>query len=308
MAWEPGYRVARMAHGPLVEALVAQGELVAADAALTTAGLDGDLTDSYMLNFVLFARGKLRLAQGRNAEGIADLEELGRRETKWRGQQPRRLPVPLAARPRRRARRRAIWPPRSCELARAWGAAGALGRALRVHGLVTGDLDRLRESVDVLDGSPWRLEHAHSLIELGAAIRRDGHRTAAREPLHAGMELAHACAAEPLVARARAELLATGARPRRMAAAGSTPSPPPSAGSPTWPPTGMTNRQIAQALFVTSANRRGPPHPRLPEARHHLPGTATSAPHRRSAMSTRAIRPDVPPRAISAARSDRSSV
>jgi DNA-binding CsgD family transcriptional regulator/tetratricopeptide (TPR) repeat protein len=250
-AWEPGYRVARMAHGPLVEALVAQGDLVAAEAALTTAGLDGDLADNYMLNFVLFARGKLRLAQGRDAQGIADLEELGRRETKWRGSNPAIFPyrslLALAGVPHA-----ADLAAEELELARTWGAAGALGRALRAHGLVAADLDDLHESVEVLAGSPWRLEHAHSLIELGAATRRDGHRTAAREPLHAGMELAHACAAEPLVTRARAELVATGARPRRMSRSGIDALTASERRVVDMAAGGLTNRQIAQALFVTS--------------------------------------------------------
>jgi DNA-binding CsgD family transcriptional regulator len=138
------------------------------------------------------------------------------------------------------------------ELARTWGAAGALGRALRAHGLVTGDVDDLRKSVVVLAGSPWQLEHAHSLIELGAAFRRSGHRTAAREPLHAGMELAHACAAEPLVTRAHAELLATGARPRRMSRSGIDALTAAERRVVDMAARGLTNRQIAQALFVTS--------------------------------------------------------
>jgi DNA-binding CsgD family transcriptional regulator len=250
-AWEPGYRVARMAHGPLVEALVAEGNLAAADTALATAGLDGDLPDGYMVNFVLFARGKLRLAQGRPAEGIADLEELGRRESKWRGANPAVFPyrslLAIAGVPD--AHRLAA---EELELARAWGTAGALGRALRAHGLVTGDLDELRLSAAVLDGSPWPLEHAHSLIELGAATRRSGHRAAASEPLYAGMELAHRCAAEPLVARARVELLATGARPRRMTRRGIDALTATERRVAEMATAGLTNRQIAQALFVTT--------------------------------------------------------
>ena len=64
-AWEPGYRVARMAHSPLAESLVDQGELAAADELLSGAGFGADIPDTYMLNFVLFARGRLRFAQGR---------------------------------------------------------------------------------------------------------------------------------------------------------------------------------------------------------------------------------------------------
>ena len=43
-------------------------------------------------------------------------------------------------------------------------------------------LERLRESEQVLDGSGARLEHARSLIDYGAALRRAGERRAAREP------------------------------------------------------------------------------------------------------------------------------
>jgi DNA-binding CsgD family transcriptional regulator len=138
------------------------------------------------------------------------------------------------------------------ELARAWGAAGALGRALRAHGLVTEDVDDLRRSVAVLDGSPWRLERAASLIELGAAMRRAGHRTVAREPLRAGMELVHICAAAPLVARARGELLATGARPRRVRRRGIEALTATDRRVAEMAAGGLTNRQIAQALFVTT--------------------------------------------------------
>lgn len=46
---------------------------------------------------------------------------------------------------------------------------------MRVLGLATGGergLRALRDSLQELEGSPWRLEHARTLVELGAAIRR----------------------------------------------------------------------------------------------------------------------------------------
>ena len=45
-------------------------------------------------------------------------------------------------------------------------------------------------------------------------------RADSREPLQSGMELAYRCGAERLVARAHEELLATGARPRRIIRSG----------------------------------------------------------------------------------------
>ena len=79
---------------------------------------------------------------------------------------------------------------------RAFGATRALGVASRVAGLAEGGergLGLLHESVARLRDSPAVLELAHSLTELGAALRRAGHRTAAREPLAEALELAVRC-------------------------------------------------------------------------------------------------------------------
>jgi DNA-binding CsgD family transcriptional regulator/tetratricopeptide (TPR) repeat protein len=251
--WDAGYRVARMAHGPLVEALVDQGQLGAADRALASAGLDAEIADTFMLNFVLLARGRLRAAQARDAEAAADLEELGRREEKWRGRNPEAMPWRslLAEVPGIDPNRAAALAREELALAEAWGTAGAHGRALRVLGLVTSDEASLRRSVDVLRGSSWRLEEARSLVALGAAARRAGRRREAREPLHAGMELAHRCGAGGLVAQARHELLATGARPRKVVRTGMDALTASELRVARMAAEGRSNRDIAQALFVT---------------------------------------------------------
>ena len=109
------------------------------------------------------------------------------------------------------------------ELADRTGLARPRGIALRAKGLVTrGDegIEVLREAVDVLAGSPARYEHAQALVALGGALRRSGRRADAREPLANGMELAFRCGAERLVSEAREELVACGARPRRIERSG----------------------------------------------------------------------------------------
>jgi hypothetical protein len=88
------------------------------------------------------------------------------------------------------------------------------GRARLARGGKEG-LALLEESVAALDDSPALLERAHSLAEFGAALRRSGERDAARDPLAQALELAARCGARPLAARARHELKAAGARPRR---------------------------------------------------------------------------------------------
>ena len=63
-------------------------------------------------------------------------------------------------------------------LTRAFGAAFAIGAALRAAGVIEGGdsgLDTLAQSVAVLDGSGYELELARSLTEQGAALRRMRH-------------------------------------------------------------------------------------------------------------------------------------
>ena len=253
-AWEPGYRIARMAYGPLVDALVELGRLDEAERALAAIGLDGEIPDSYMLNFVLFARARLHRALGRGEAAVADLEGLAERERKWRADNPGVFPWRSELALARPDDRSAGLAREELALARRFGTAAAIGRAQRTIGLIAGGdegLQALRASADTLDGSPWRLEHARSLVELGAALRRAGRRAPAREPLYAGMELAHSCGAVPLVERAREELRATGARPRRIMRTGVDALTASERRVARMAADGLTNREIAQALFVT---------------------------------------------------------
>jgi ATP/maltotriose-dependent transcriptional regulator MalT len=140
------------------------------------------------------------------------------------------------------------------ELARLWGAPRTLGQALRILGVVeTGEaaLERLHEAVAVLETSPARLEHAYALTDLGSALRRANQRAAAREPLRRGLELAQRCGATRLAARAHEELLATGARPRRLRTSAVNSLTPTERRVASMAADGLSNREIAQSLFVT---------------------------------------------------------
>ncbi|MFZ0043016.1 MAG: LuxR C-terminal-related transcriptional regulator, partial [Solirubrobacteraceae bacterium] len=107
-------------------------------------------------------------------------------------------------------------------------------------------------AVSVLRNSPARLELARALCDLGSAQRRSGQRAAAREPLREAMELAHECGAQPLAERAREELQASGAHPRRERLSGPEALTPSELRVAELAAAGLTNRQIAQALFVTA--------------------------------------------------------
>ncbi len=140
------------------------------------------------------------------------------------------------------------------ELARVWEAPRTLGRALRILGLIEGGDDgikRIREAVVVLEQSPIRLEHAYSLANLGAALRRTNHRAEAREHLRQALDLAERCGATLLAEQAHEELIATGARPRRTVRTGAASLTPSERRVAVMAAEGLSNREIAQALFVT---------------------------------------------------------
>jgi DNA-binding CsgD family transcriptional regulator len=242
----------------LIEALIEEGDVEAADAALRTSGLGDEIPPGMAMNDLLEARGLLRIAQGRTRQGVDDLLEFGRRDELWGGANP------LASRWRSRAapavgvlgdgdeaRRLAD---DDVVRARRWGAASGIGIALRASALVepgSASVGRLREAVEVLARAPARLEHARALTDLGAALRRANRRSEARGPLADALVLARRCGAHALARRATTELRAAGgwstdaegggveqltASERRVAELAAD---------------GYTNPEIAQSLFVT---------------------------------------------------------
>jgi len=208
------------------------------------------------------ARGRLRLAQGRAANALADFEtcitmfspDVWGTEMRDVGYLHARTGAAQAL--LRLGERESAWRMAQAELAdvRVFGAPRALGVAARIAGLAEGGepgLELLHESVSSLTGSPAVLELAHSLTELGAAMRRAGHRAAAGEPLAEALELAVKCGARRLAARAREELRATGARPRRAWRTGVEALTPSELRIVRLAAGGRTNREIAQELYVT---------------------------------------------------------
>jgi len=139
------------------------------------------------------------------------------------------------------------------EHARSSEVPRAVGVALRTLALV-GDRQertaRAREAVAVLETTPARLELIRARTDLGMLLRVAGQHRAARDPLRAALELAADCGATALAARAYDELRATGAHPRPPSRVGAVLTASEHrvarmAGE------GMSNNDIAQALFVT---------------------------------------------------------
>jgi DNA-binding CsgD family transcriptional regulator len=140
------------------------------------------------------------------------------------------------------------------ELARSTGLTRPVGIALRTLGILSdppAGIELLQQSVDVLEGSPARLDHARSLVELGSALRRANRRVDARSLLVRGLELAHACGAHRLTQRARQELHAAGGRRSRIATSGRESLTASELRVVRLAAAGATNTQIAQELYVS---------------------------------------------------------
>jgi DNA-binding CsgD family transcriptional regulator len=248
-------------HGWLIQVLVERGEPAEAVALLEALEADvGPFPEDFAHAPLLRARGVVAAARGDHATALADQLALGRVLAALSHHNPAvsspgwRSEAALAHHALGDDEAALALAREEVELARAWGAPRPLGRALRVLGLVEGGaegIERIAEAVALLDGSPARLEHAYALADLGAALRRANRRAEAREHLRAGLGLAQRCGAGRLARRAHEELIATGARPRRRELSGVESLTPSERRTAAMAAQGMSNKEIAQALFVT---------------------------------------------------------
>jgi DNA-binding CsgD family transcriptional regulator len=247
----------------LVQALVEQDELDAAEQAL--APLDFEAESGSLISPPLrFARGQLWIAQGRVAEGLEEVLAVGELLTRSLVNSPGALPwrsqaalSHLALGDGESAERLAR---EEVQLARSFGAPRALGVALRAAGVVAGGdrgVSLLREAIDVLERGEPGLEKARALADLGAMLRRRNRRTEARELLREALDAAHRAGARCLADYAETELRATGARPRRVVLSGLDSLTASERRVAEFASQGLSNREIAQTLFVTARTVEG---------------------------------------------------
>jgi DNA-binding CsgD family transcriptional regulator len=258
IAGTPNIWISTITSSFVVRALIERDALADARALLGTLGLDGDLPPTWPHNLVRHARGCLHAAAGDHAAASADLQAAGELAQRWGIPNPAILPwrsaaaLSLAALGDGQAARALCAD--EIRSARRWAAGRALGIALHAAGVVEGrtrGIDLLTEAVTVLRSAPAPLELARALTDLGAAHRRAGARLTAREILREGLDLAHAMGGLAVAARARRELIVAGGRPRRDATRGRDALTSGELRVAQLAAAGHTNRQIAQALFVT---------------------------------------------------------
>jgi DNA-binding CsgD family transcriptional regulator len=247
----------------LVDSLVDQGELDAAAEVVEPLRAEAE-RGTLMASVLRFARGTLSVEQGLVADGLADFLAVGTFLTRvhitcpsyapWRSQAAL---AHLALGDREQAVRLAE---EELELAVRFGTARVVGTAKRAAGIVTGG-ERgellLREAVDAFERSDARVERARSLADLGAMLRRRNRRAQARELLRDALDAAHRAGARTLAERAETELRATGARPRRVALTGVESLTASERRVAELASRNLTNREIAQMLFVTDRTVEG---------------------------------------------------
>ncbi|HYJ00097.1 MAG TPA: AAA family ATPase [Thermoleophilaceae bacterium] len=242
----------------LASLLIARGELGVAETEIEASGMTGEIPEIVWFAPVLFARGQLRYAQGRFDHAAADFLQLERLSTRWgvigMPAPPARICAARAVAALGDRERAGSMAEAALVHARRWGAPTLVSQALRTLAMTIDGADRLaalEQAAAVLEGSPALLVRAEALAELGAGLRRARSRADARPPLREALDLARRCGAVGLAKVAFDELAATGERVRGYTPIGAESLTPSQRRVAELAASGMTNREIAQALFLT---------------------------------------------------------
>jgi DNA-binding CsgD family transcriptional regulator len=248
-AWESAH---------LIDALVTLGDLDEAEKVAGAAAARG-LPDGWLQTTTFMqARGALRVRQRRYQQGLDDLLGAARGWNALGVTNPAvaswRTAAVAAQAGLRREEEAAVLAAEQVGLARAAGARLALGVALRVSAPFAEDpLACLRESVYLLTEVKAEAELARALTDLGGCLRRLGRRPEAQRHLRHALEIADRTGAQWLASAARREAAAAGTRPRRTAVTGPDSLTGAERQVTALAVTGLTNRQIAQQLFISQS-------------------------------------------------------
>ena len=233
-------------------ALLELGDVAGAEAAVDLAESDWRAT---MESFIfLYARGTVRLHQGRVAEAVADLAAALAAAVSYGIQNPAVAPLRSAlalalAATGEHARARDL-AEEELALAHQWGTPRTIGVALQAIGQIEDDATRIEEAVTMLEPLPSRLALLHALVSQGAQHARSDRPADARRSFTRAHAEATRFGMTALAERALTGLVAAGGRPRRSAVG-------PAALTPAerrvaqMVAGGLRNREVAEALFLT---------------------------------------------------------
>jgi DNA-binding CsgD family transcriptional regulator len=242
----------------VVSGLLEQGEGDEAAAVLRLLGHFHDADPPFFAAWRLMAEGRLAVQRGADARALETFLGVGRLHSELLIVNPAVLPwrseAALAAQRLGQLDRAAALVNEERGLAESFGAPRAIGVARRAAGLLArGDdaIDLLRSAAGVLGDCGARVEHARALGDLGAAVRRSGHPAQARPVLRDALAFAEDVGAGAVAEAARTELLAAGGRAPSRAQTAAERLTPGERRVAELAAAGRSNRQIANALFIT---------------------------------------------------------
>ncbi|WP_432169204.1 AAA family ATPase [Streptomyces sp. 1222.5] len=214
----PATATPRNAHAHALTALVETGRVTDAERLAEAFDLR-TAPESWELNRFLYARGRLRAANGDLAGALHDFLECGRRQSAREVFSPVVTPWRTAAAECHLAmgvpREALALAEEELRLAGVWNTPRTMGRALRVLGTATGGrrgLDLAEEAVRLLRSGPAGPELVSALLAVGRQLTASGESSRARGILREAAGLAERLGAVRLRDLAEEALRASGAR------------------------------------------------------------------------------------------------
>lgn len=240
-----------------VACLLERGELI--EAAAEARAAEGELIGSAGHDaWLSWARGRVLLAEGDAGGALESFQLAGRlaeeSDITNPGMIPWRIDAALAEFRAGDTGRGLRWLDDEESRGLSIRLPGTSARVARVRALACLPPERIRSLEAAIPGLELpgsELELARALVDLAVARRQVGDRTASRDGLRRAVHLAHTLGATALERRARDELLASGARPRRAALEGINSLTPSEARIARLAAEGTGNRAIADMLFLT---------------------------------------------------------
>ncbi|MGI8941475.1 MAG: ATP-binding protein [Actinomycetota bacterium] len=250
------------AQAQLAHALMDSGDISRAGEVLTSLD-DADHRASVEFGFFLEARGRWHLLFDRYEDAYADLHEARLRFednsflnlptlSVWRQYF---VPAALSTGDLDAA---ALVAEEQLARAKRWGAPRGLSVAFRTSATVADEsaaaVAMLRQAEKHARESEATVEHAHALVALGRALGAAGAGAEAREWLRGGIDTARRQGALLLAAQGLKLISEAGGRPRRLALTGIEALTPSERRIADMVASGSSNREAAEALFVTVKN------------------------------------------------------
>lgn len=255
------YGLAPMAQGTLVQCLVERDDVDTAEVVLREAECTPFATDSEGLqSWIHMARGRVQSSRGDLYGALQSYLSAGRTLCMFDARNPGilrwRSNAGLAAKSLGDEAMAAELIDEELRLAVEFDLPRVVGHALRAKTCLmdrASRIDTLEGVLDIHERHGTELDRAETLLELGRTLRRLGNRVESRAPLKQAMELAQRRGALVTARNAHDELLASGARPRRMYVHGMHGLTPTELRITEMVVRGLTNREVAEAMFLAKS-------------------------------------------------------